>query len=95
MLSFFVVTVIFTNETLGKSVKEDFLYNIQWGNVTVGKAIVNLTLENNKIVVEAKTKTEGVTDTFYQYKSEFFSYNHLHLKLLGILKSLIYHCYSF
>ena len=73
LLSFFIFAVIFTKETLAQSVKEDFLYNIQWGNVTVGKAIVNLTLENNKIVVEAKTKTEGVIDTFYQYKSELKS----------------------
>ena len=73
LLSFFIFAVIFTNETLAQSVKEDFLYNIQWGNVTVGKVIVNLTLDDNKIIVKANTKTQGFVNTFYEYKSELIS----------------------
>ena len=73
LLSFFIFAVIFNNETLAQSVKEDFLYNIQWGNVTVGKVIVNLTLDDNKIIVKANTKTQGFVNTFYQYKSELIS----------------------
>lgn len=66
-------SIIFVNETVASGLKEDLYYDVQWGNVTVGKAFINLKLEENKITLKMKTKSEGFVDVFYNYKSELIS----------------------
>ena len=66
-------SIIFVNETVASGLKQDFYYDVQWGNITVGKAFINLILEEKKITLKIKTKTEGFVNIFYDYKGELTS----------------------
>ena len=64
--------------SLGKSfayeAKEDYFFEVQFGNIIVGKAEVSVINDEKKIIVKAKTKTSGFLNTFYEYQGELISY---------------------
>ena len=59
---------------LGKSFaygdSEDYSFEVQFGNIIVGKAEVSVISEEKKITVKAKTRTSGFLNTFYEYQGE-------------------------
>ena len=63
--------------SLGKSfafeAKEDYFFEVQFGNIIVGKAEVSVINDEKKIIVKAKTKTSGFLNTFYEYQGELIS----------------------
>jgi hypothetical protein len=62
-------------KSYGNDAKEDYFFEVQFGNLIVGKAEVSLINDEKKILVKAKTKTAGFLNTFYEYQGELSSWS--------------------
>jgi hypothetical protein len=69
----FLVVFLFFGKSYGNEAKKDYFFEVQFGNLIVGKAEVSLINDEKKILVKAKTKTAGFLNTFYEYQGELSS----------------------
>lgn len=69
----FVLTFLLLGKSYAYEAKEDYLFEVQFGNLIVGKAEVSVISDEKKIIVKAKTRTAGFLNTFYEYQGELIS----------------------
>jgi len=69
----FVLTFLLLGKSFAYEAKEDYLFEVQFGNLIVGKAEVSVIGDKKKIIVKAKTRTAGFLNTFYEYQGELIS----------------------
>jgi len=69
----FVLIFLFLGKSFAYGDSEDYSFEVQFGNIIVGKAEVSVTSEEKKITVKAKTRTSGFLNTFYEYQGELIS----------------------
>ncbi len=67
---FFLIFYIISFQVFSSNLKDSFLYDIQFGNVIVGKVLVNIEKDNEKTIVKTSIKTEGATNYIYKFKSD-------------------------
>jgi hypothetical protein len=68
-----LISIFFVNQSSANSFTEDYLYDVQLGNISVGKSVVSVLIKGNEIRVSANTKSEGFLDLFYNYESELIT----------------------
>ena len=71
----FLIVFSLFGKSYGNDAKEDYFFEVQFGNLIVGKAEVSLINDEKKILVKAKTKTAGFLNTFYEYQGELSSWS--------------------
>ena len=71
----FLIIFSFFGKSYGNDAKEDYFFEVQFGNLIVGKAEVSLIKDEKKLRVKAKTKTAGFLNTFYEYQGELSSWS--------------------
>ena len=71
----FLIVFSLLGKSYGKVAKQDYFFEVQFGNLIVGKAEVSLINDEKKILVKAKTKTAGFLNTFYEYQGELSSWS--------------------
>ena len=49
---------------------ENYFYEVQYGNLIVGRAEVSIKTSSNKIELNSRSKTAGFLDVFYEYVGE-------------------------
>ena len=69
----FVLIFLFLGKSFAYGDSEDYSFEVQFGNISVGKAEVSVISEEKKITVKAKTRTSGFLNTFYEYQGELIS----------------------
>ena len=74
---FFGFLIVFSlfGKSYGNDAKEDYFFEVQFGNLIVGKTKVSLIKDKKKLRVKAKTKTVGFLNTFYEYQGELSSWS--------------------
>ena len=70
-----LIVFSFFGKSHGNVVQEDYFFEVQFGNLIVGKAEVSLINDEKKILVKAKTKTAGFLNTFFEYQGELSSWS--------------------
>jgi hypothetical protein len=70
-----LIVFSFLGKSYGKVAKQDYFFEVQFGNLIVGKAEVSLINDEKKILVKAKTKTAGFLNTFFEYQGELNSWS--------------------
>ena len=71
----FLIVFSLFGKSYGNDAKEDYFFEVQFGNLIVGKAEVSLINDEKKILVKAKTKTAGFLNTFFEYQGELSSWS--------------------
>ena len=71
----FLIICSFFGKSYGNDAKEDYFFEVQFGNLIVGKTKVSLIKDEKKLRVKAKTKTAGFLNTFYEYQGELSSWS--------------------
>ena len=71
----FLIIFSFFGKSYGNDAKEDYFFEVQFGNLIVGKAEVSLINDEKKLLVKTKTKTAGFLNTFYEYQGELNSWS--------------------
>ena len=71
----FLIVFSFFGKSYGNEAKEDYFFEVQFGNLMVGKVAVSLINDEKKILVKAKTKTAGFLNTFFEYQGELSSWS--------------------
>ena len=69
----FLIVFSFFGKSYGNDAKEQYFFEIQFGNLIVGKVEVSLINDEKKIHVKANIKTAGFLNTFYGYQGELSS----------------------
>jgi hypothetical protein len=67
--------------------KKTLNYDIQWGHIIVGRVDVTLDRKYNRFILKLKSKSEGMFDFLYNYKSELLASSY---KEDGVWKSISY-----
>ena len=71
-LRIFILSLSFiSNFAFGS--QENYFYEVQFGNLIVGQAEVNIKKSNKIIELNSKSKTAGVLNVFYEYEGELSS----------------------
>ena len=71
----FLIVFSLFGKSYGNDAKEDYFFEVQFGNLIVGKAEVSLIKDEKKLRVKAKTKTAGFLNAFYEYQGELISWS--------------------
>jgi hypothetical protein len=53
--------------------KENYYYEVQFGNLIVGKAHIFLQTKDDEIILNTKSKTAGFLNVLYEYEGELNS----------------------
>lgn len=69
----FVLIFLFLGKSFAYGDSEDYSFEVQFGNLIVGKAEVSVISDEKKIIIKAKTRTSGFLNTFYEYQGELIS----------------------
>ena len=70
-----MIVFSFFGKSYGKVAQQHYFFEVQFGNLIVGKAEVSLINDEKKILVKAKTKTAGFLNTFFEYQGEVSSWS--------------------
>ena len=71
-IKFLIISFAFiSNAALGY--EENYYYEVQFGNLIVGKAEVFLEANRNEIILTTKSKTAGFLNVLYDYEGELYS----------------------
>ena len=68
----FSIGIFFINFSAFAS-KENYFYEVQFGNLIVGQAEISINISNKKIELNSKSKTAGFLNVFYEYVGELNS----------------------
>ena len=71
-IKFLVVFFVFNvNKAFGY--KENYYYEVQFGNFVVGKSHVFIQADSSHIILNSKSKTAGFLDALYKYEGELYA----------------------
>ena len=71
-IKFLVIFFVFNvNKAFGY--KENYYYEVQFGNFVVGKSHVFIQADSSHIILNSKSKTAGFLDALYKYEGELYA----------------------
>ena len=71
-IKFLVIFFVFNvNKAFGY--KENYYYEVQFGNFVVGKSYVFIQADSSHIILNSKSKTAGFLDALYKYEGELYA----------------------
>ena len=71
-IKFLIIFVLFTSHN-AFGYKEDFYYEVQFGNFVVGKSQVFIEADSNHVILNSKSNTAGFLDVLYQYEGQLYA----------------------
>ena len=71
-IKFLVIFFVFNvNKAFGY--KENYYYEVQFGNFVVGKSHVFIQADSSQIILNSKSKTAGFLDALYKYEGDLYA----------------------
>ena len=71
-IKFLVIFFVFNvNKAFGY--KENYYYEVQFGNFVVGKSHVFIQVDSSHIILNSKSKTAGFLDALYKYEGDLYA----------------------
>ena len=71
-IKFLVIFFVFNvNKAFGY--KENYYYEVQFGNFVVGKSYVFIQADSSHIILNSKSKTAGFLDSLYKYEGDLYA----------------------
>ena len=71
LIKFLVIFFVFNvNKAFGY--KENYYYEVQFGNFVVGKSHVFIQADSSHIILNSKSKTAGFLDALYKYEGDLY-----------------------
>ena len=68
---FLITLVIFTSHN-AFGYKENYYYEVQFGNFVVGKSQVFIEANSSQVILNSKSKTAGFLDVLYKYEGDLY-----------------------
>ena len=71
-IKFLIIFVLFTSHN-AFGYKEDFYYEVQYGNFVVGKSQVFIEADSSHVILNSKSKSAGFLDVLYKYEGALYA----------------------